>query len=214
MLNRIITARLKNKAVYKAYNKRQQEGINICKNIQESKKSLGVLAKNGVFAFNNAEFVAGFCNRIEMQRQEAEGREKKKQKFVLCNIAKVQSASEKHGHESEQKFQDFKFEECGAYLQYLKKKDDKKAMPSTVQQRRACCLEVMFCPSPVASPHASNDEADDKNGGLLFVPPLTGKGGPLAHDGVALLLMELGRHSFDAQNSASFAYHNENNDKK
>ncbi len=127
---------------------------------------------------------------------------------------KVQSTREKHGHESKHKFQYFKFEECGAYLQYLKKKDDKKAMPSTVQQRRACCLEVMFCPSPVASPHADNDKANDNNGGLLFVPLSTGKGGPIAHDGVALLLMELGCCPIDAQNSALLAYHNENNDKK
>ena len=59
---------------------------------------------------NNAEFVADFCDQIEMQRQEAEGRAKKKQKILLCNIAKVQSAREKHGHESEHKFQNFKFE--------------------------------------------------------------------------------------------------------
>ncbi len=79
VLNRIITARLKNKGVQQAYKKRQQEGIDIRKNIKESKKlSSGVLTKNGVFALDNAEFVAGFRDQIEMQRQEAEGRAKKK----------------------------------------------------------------------------------------------------------------------------------------
>ncbi len=215
VLNRIITARLKNKGVQQAYKKWKQEGIDIRKNIKESKKlSSGVLTKNGVFALDNAEFVAGFRDQIEMQRQEAEGRAKKKRKILLCNIAKVQSAREKHGHESEHKFQNFKFEDCGAYLQYKKNKDDKKAMPTTVHQRRARCLEVMFHPSPLASPHASDDKANNKNGGLLFVPPSTRKVGPIAHNGVALLLMEFGRHPINAQNSASLAYNSENIDKK
>ncbi len=87
-------------------------------------------------------------------------------------------------------------------------------MPTTVHQRRASCLEVMFHPSPVASPHASDDKVDDKNGGLLFVPLSTRKVGPIAHDRVASLLMEFGCHPINAQNSASLAYNSENIDKK
>ncbi len=78
VLDQLFTARMKNKGVEEAYKKRQMEDIAIRKSIKESKKlSSGILTKNGVYALDNSDFVAGFCDRIEEKSQEAEGRAKK-----------------------------------------------------------------------------------------------------------------------------------------
>ncbi len=60
MLDCIVRGRVKNKAAKQAAKKRLANGNNIQKNITDAKLvSAGVLAKNGVFALNNNEFIAG-----------------------------------------------------------------------------------------------------------------------------------------------------------
>lgn len=65
------------------------------KTSMNQKMSSGIFTKNEVFVLYNAKFVVGFHDQMGMQRQEAEGRAKKKQKIILSNIVKVQSEREK-----------------------------------------------------------------------------------------------------------------------
>ncbi len=64
-------------------------------------------------------------------------------------------------------------------------------MPKNVVERRKQCLTVMSCPSPVASPHASNDKGDDI--GRKAVVDVCAHGARAAndHDGIASFLVEL-----------------------
>ncbi len=48
----------------------------------------------------------------------------------------------------------------------------------------------------------------------MLVPPSTQDSKGIPHNGVALLLMELGCHPVGAHNSAFWDYHNEHGDKK
>ncbi len=65
-------------------------------------------------------------------------------------------------------------------------------MKKNVVERRKRCLTVMSRPSPVASPHASNDKGDDI--GRKAVVDVCAHGGRAAndHDGIASFLVELG----------------------
>ncbi len=118
--------------------------------------SSSVLTKNGVFALDNSNFVAGFHDQIEEKRQEAEGREKKQCKVLIFNIAKFKAAKEKKCHNNKHQFSKFNLNDCGDYLQYKGHEDD-DSMSKNVVERRVQCLTVMSCPSPVASPHASDE---------------------------------------------------------
>ncbi len=59
VLDWIVRERVKNKAAKQADEMRLADGNNIRKNIKDAKQlSAGVLAKNGIFALDNTEFIA------------------------------------------------------------------------------------------------------------------------------------------------------------
>ncbi len=95
-------------------------------------------------------------------------------------------------------------------LPQVLKKDDKQAMPTLVDQRKAGCLEIMFHLYPVASPHAPNDKADKNDGDCSSI---LRTGGAIAHDGVASLLLELGCQTVGAWNTTLLDHHNEHGNK-
>ena len=61
-------------------------------------------------------------------------------------------------------FAQFSKDECSTYLQYKKQSNKDPGMPKDLQEWRACCVEWMTRPSPTASPTASDDEGDEKEG--------------------------------------------------
>jgi hypothetical protein len=71
---------------------------------------------------------------------------------------------DKWGHENTHKFVECDLKECGAYLQYKKRKND-PAMPKGLAERRQRCVDWMGRPSPTSSPCQSDDENDDFNKG-------------------------------------------------
>ncbi len=79
VLDRIVRERVKNEAAKQAAEKRLTDGNNIRKNIIDAKRvSAGVLAKNGVFAVDNADFIAGV--KAHQDREKAVKLEKARRK--------------------------------------------------------------------------------------------------------------------------------------
>ncbi len=69
MLDQIVRERVKNKAAKQAAERRLADGDNIQKNIKDVKQlSAGVLAKNGVFALDNADFIARVKARQDREK--------------------------------------------------------------------------------------------------------------------------------------------------
>ncbi len=92
--------------------------------------------ENGVFAFNNADFVVDFHYRVEKKRQETGQSAKKHCKILIGIIAKIKAAQEKTGHKNNNHhFSKFNLKECGAYLQYKCHWDD-NTMPKEVVECR------------------------------------------------------------------------------
>mmetsp|Transcript_31158 Transcript_31158/g.65153 ORF Transcript_31158/g.65153 Transcript_31158/m.65153 type:complete len:97 (+) Transcript_31158:203-493(+) len=75
-------------------------------------------------------------------------------------------------------------------------------MPKNVVERRVRCLAVMYRTSPVASPHASNDEGDDIGGKAVVALCASGVMTTNDHDGVASFLVELS-HSTKNNNATT-----------
>ncbi len=192
VLDRIVRERVKNKSAKEAAEKRLADGNNIRKNIKDAKRvSAGVLAKNGVFALDSAEFIEGLKQRHDKEQALKTEKEKKKQKIVSTNAKKVKAARQKNGHESIHKFKKFSMEECAAYLQYKRVAKD-PAMPKNISGRRTRCLEVMQRDSPFVSPHNSDEEDDIPNIRLrdkaehVVVEALMGMGQGLPKDDISM----------------------------
>ena len=73
----------------------------------------------------------------------------------------VKKLREKYGHKSTHIFAQFSKEECSTYLQYKKQSNKDPGMPRHLEERWACCVEWMTCPSPTASLAASDVEGED-----------------------------------------------------
>ncbi len=156
VLDKIVRERMKNKAAKEAAERQFTEGNNIPKNINDAKQvSAGVLAKNGVFSLDNAEFIAGLKLRQDKEKAIKTEKAKKKQKIIMRYANKVKTSRKKNGHETAHKFEKISMEECGAYLQYKQVVKD-PAMPKNIGGRRLRCLEVMTRYSPFVSPHDSD----------------------------------------------------------
>ncbi len=181
VLDKIVWERLKNNAA--------AEAAHIHQIIKDVKRVLaGVLAKNGIFALDNEEFLAGLKDRQDKEMAAKTKKACKKRKVILSNAMRVMAAQKRHGHESAHKFESFTFEECSAYLQY-KRQDKDPAMAKSVAERRKRCLEVMLRDSPAVSPHNSNDKGESNEGSCAasvkerseaeqaVVQALTGMGG-------------------------------------
>ncbi len=67
---------------------------------------------------DNAKFLAGLKDCQEKEEATKTKKEHKKHKIIVTNTKKVKEAREIHGHGSASKFNFWKFDKCGAYLQY------------------------------------------------------------------------------------------------
>ncbi len=131
-----------NDQVKKAYNKQNLHVISICKNIKQSKKSLGVLTYNGVFSLDNPEFVAGFCNQNAKKERTQGEKDDKQKKDVMNNILIVKIGRKKKGHENEHICEEFVGNECKAYLLYKFIEGDPTIPNSVVELWKR---EIMQC---------------------------------------------------------------------
>ena len=158
VLDRIVRERVKNEAAKQAAERRLADGKNIQKNIKDAKRlSAGMLAKNGVFALDNADFIAGVKARQDREKAVKFEKARRKKNIIRTNAKKVKAAREKNGHESIHYFKKFSMDECGAYLQYKRVTKD-PAMPKNISERRKRCLDVMHRGSPFVSPQTSDDK--------------------------------------------------------
>ncbi len=101
---------MKINAVADTTKKRLTDGNIICQNIKDSKQVLvGILAKNRVFALDNAEFLAGLRASQEKEKAAKTKKAHKNCKVILGNASKIKAAQESHDHESVHKFKPFTF---------------------------------------------------------------------------------------------------------
>ena len=77
-------------------------------------------------------------------------------------VSGVKAMRDKWGHESVHEFVDCDSKECGAYIQYKKRKND-PVMPKGLVEWRQCCVDWMGHPSPTSLPCQSDDENDGYN---------------------------------------------------
>ncbi len=105
-----------------------------------------------------------------------------------------------NGHEMESQFLNWKFDECGAYLQYKRSPKD-PAMANNVGARRKRCLEIMMRESPPISPHTSDDEHDCDDGAL--------KERTSAEQAVVDALMQMGGTTIDHEDCNSMVEEDE-----
>ena len=79
-------------------------------------------------------------------------------------VSVVKATRDKLDHESTHKFVDCDTKECGAYLQYKKRKND-PAMPKGLAERRQRCIDWIGRLSPTSSPCQSDDENEALDNG-------------------------------------------------
>ncbi len=93
VLDEIFRERMKSNAAADAAKKRLKDGNSIHQNIKDAKRVLAsILAKNGVFALDNTEFIAGLRARQEKDKAAKTKKTHKKCKVTLGNASKVKAA--------------------------------------------------------------------------------------------------------------------------
>ncbi len=93
VLNKIVRERIKSNVAEDTAKKRLKDGNSIHQNIKDAKQvSASILAKNGVFALDNAEFLAGLRARQEKEKAAKTKKTHKKCKVTLGNASKVKAA--------------------------------------------------------------------------------------------------------------------------
>ncbi len=89
VIDRIVRERVKNKAAKIAAEKQLANGHNIRRNIKDAKRvSAGILAKNGVFALANAEFIAGMKDHHDKEITIKAEKAMKKKMYLQTNAKK------------------------------------------------------------------------------------------------------------------------------
>ena len=163
VLDRIIAARARSAGAKKAADERKRKGEEIVDNLRAAKRlTAGVIASNGIHSLNDPRFLQAFNEkRSEVIAKTAKSAADRR-KRLLDKVSGVKKLREKYGDERAHLFAQFSSAECGVYLQYKKQSAKDPAMPKDLPGRRARCLEWMGRQSPVASPHASDDEMDDE----------------------------------------------------
>ena len=161
MLDRMLHERARNEGAKKAAAERKRKGETIKQTLKEAKRlSTGTCAQVGIYSLNNPEFLQAYDERQAEAREKEQRAASNKRKMLHKKIDGIKKLRVKYGHESTHRFVPFSREECGLYLQYKKQSRKDPAMPKDLNERRARCLEWMGRASPVASPHASDDEED------------------------------------------------------
>jgi hypothetical protein len=136
-----------------------EDGTDAMTSLDEAKRiTSGLLVANGIHSLNNPMVQ----ERIRAKQQEVvdvlAAVVRKKRRDLLDRIKKVGKNRVEKGRGESNGFAHWNNRQLGEYLQY-KKNDSDKAMPKTAPPRRLKCLEVMGRASPIASPHASDDDA-------------------------------------------------------
>ncbi len=99
ILNKIVRERMQSNAAADAAKKRLEDGNSIFQSIKDAKQVLaGILAKNGVFALDNTEFLAGLRASQEKEKAVKTKKACKKCKVILGNANRVKDTQERHGH--------------------------------------------------------------------------------------------------------------------
>ena len=115
------------------------------------------LAQNSIHSLDDPRFLKPFCQcRLENAQKEEQKKSNLKAKASKL-VSGVKATRDTWGHESAHKFVDCDSKECGANLQYKKRKND-PAMPKGLVERRQHCVGWMGRPSPTNSPCQIDDE--------------------------------------------------------
>jgi hypothetical protein len=137
---------------------RLNEGDSALKSLQEAKRiTSGLLVGNGIHSLNNPMVQARVQEKHQAVLDGHAAAIRKQRRELLGRIEKVRKNREKKGRGENNGFLNWTPRECRDYLQY-KKRDADTAMPKIVGALRGRCKEVMERGSPIASPHASDDE--------------------------------------------------------
>jgi hypothetical protein len=157
VLDRILQYQMRNEGIARRQG-RLEEGNTAVASLQEAKRLIsGIMVGNGIHSLNNPMVQA----RVRAKQQETLDAQanaiRKQRRELLGRIEKVRQNREKRGRGENNGFINWTPRECRDYLQY-KKRDADTAMPKNAGPLRGRCREVMERGSPIASPHASDDE--------------------------------------------------------
>ena len=131
-------------------------------NLKEAKKlTSGVMTSNGIHSLQDPRFLEAYNEKRREAHEKLEKNANARKTLGVKKIAGVKKLHDKYGHESTHLFAKFSKDECSTYLQYKKQSKKDPGMPKDLQERRAHCVEWMKCPSPTASPTASDDEGEN-----------------------------------------------------
>lgn len=141
----------------------------MAEDLAEGKKiTAGLLLRQGILNLNDNALVAAVKERDDKKRLEAEKVRKWKRSELKQRIEKVRKL-----RAAKSSISTWNVEECKAFVQYKKRKDERGAMPTKISELRKRCEEFSHRHSPNVSPHPSDDEGEDDHDtkeGLLQLP--------------------------------------------
>jgi hypothetical protein len=159
VVDKILQAWMRNGGA-KRRRQKLKEGRDTLQAFQDAKKlTVGVMVACGVHSLNDPAVVESVrLTHNGKKEQETKKIRNQRRKVQEC-IKKVAIHREKKGRGELQGFMNWNEQNCKDYLQYKKNKED-PAMPKGAKVVRARCVTLICRPSPTASPHASDDEAE------------------------------------------------------
>ena len=112
--------------------------------------------KHGISNLNHEPLVAAVREREKKRMEEENSARRRHRRELQKRIKKVAGLRAKKGNN----VASWNVDECKAFLQYKKRKDERGTMPTKISVLRAKCVEYQQRTSPCVSPHASDDESE------------------------------------------------------
>jgi hypothetical protein len=154
-MSKILQAHARNGGVER-HQKALKDGKKLSEIIDKGKRmTSGIMVGHGSHSCNERSVYTSMVNKKSKDDKTIEKAKKKDRKEKLIRKKAVQELRSK-----KPRIDTWNNKECSLFIQYKKKRGD-PAKPKSILDLRSRCHEIHRQPSPICSPHASDDEDDD-----------------------------------------------------